>query len=77
MRHARARHLWLRFEEGAGGMLVLKAHDDGRGAGEVVPGNGLRGMRERLAEVGGQLAIQTHHNQGFALEASLPMERAV
>src|SRR5690348_8343807 len=77
VRHARARHLWLRFEEHAGGMLVLKAHDDGRGAGEVIPGNGLRGMRERLAEVGGQLAIQTHHNQGFALEASLPMERAV
>jgi len=77
VRHARARDLWLRFEEHAGGMLVLKAHDDGRGAVEVIPGNGLRGMRERLAEVGGQLAIQTQHNRGFALEASLPMERAV
>ncbi|MGN6790299.1 MAG: sensor histidine kinase [Rhodanobacteraceae bacterium] len=77
VRHARARHLWLRFEEGPGGMLVLKARDDGRGAGEVIPGNGLRGMRERLAEVGGQLAIHTDQDQGFALEASLPMERAV
>jgi signal transduction histidine kinase len=77
VRHARARHLWLRFEEGAGGMLVLKAHDDGRGAGEVIPGNGLTGMRERLAEVGGQLAIRTDCDRGFALEASLPMERAV
>lgn len=76
VRHARARHLWLRFEEGAGGMLVLKAHDDGCGAVKVKPGNGLRGMRERLAEVGGQLAIHTKQNQGFALEASLPMEYA-
>jgi signal transduction histidine kinase len=77
VRHARARHLWLRFEEATGGMLVLKAHDDGRGAGEVIPGNGLMGMRERLAEVGGQLAIRTDRDRGFALEASLPMERAV
>ena len=76
VRHARARHLWLRFEEGAGGMLVLKAHDDGCGAAEVKAGNGLRGMRERLAEVGGQLAINTQRNQGFALEASFPMENA-
>lgn len=75
VRHARARHLWLRFEEGAGGMLVLKARDDGCGAVEVKPGNGLRGMRERLAEVGGQLAIRTQRNQGFVLEASLPVER--
>jgi len=56
---------------------VLKAHDDGRGAGEVIPGNGLTGMRERLAEVGGQLAIRTDRERGFALEASLPMERVV
>ena len=75
VRHARARHLWLCFEENAGGMLVLKAHDDGCGALEVKPGNGLRGMRERLAEVGGQLAIHAQRNQGFSLEASLPMER--
>jgi signal transduction histidine kinase len=77
VRHARARNLWLRFEEGPGGLLILKARDDGRGAENLKPGNGLTGMRERLAEVGGQLAIQTQNNQGFSLEASLPMEGAV
>ncbi|MGH8191159.1 MAG: sensor histidine kinase [Rhodanobacteraceae bacterium] len=76
VRHARARNLWLRFEERPGGQLVLMAHDDGCGALEVRPGNGLTGMRERLAEVGGQLAIHTQRNQGFALEASLPVEGA-
>ena len=76
VRHARARNLWLRFEEGEGGKLLLKASDDGRGALEFKPGNGLNGMRERLAEVGGKLAIETQRNQGFILEASLPMERA-
>ena len=77
VRHARARNLWLRFEEGEGGKLVLKASDDGRGAIEFKPGNGLNGMRERLAEVGGRLDIETQRNQGFVLEASLPMEHAV
>jgi signal transduction histidine kinase len=76
VRHARARNLWLRFEEGEGGKLLLKASDDGRGAIEFKPGNGLNGMRERLAEVGGKLAIETQRNQGFILEASLPMEHA-
>lgn len=76
VRHAHARNLWLRFEEGEGGRLLLKARDDGRGAIEFRPGNGLNGMRERLAEVGGKLAVQTQRNQGFTLEASLPMENA-
>ena len=77
VRHARARNLWLRFEEGPDGMLLLKAHDDGCGALELKPGNGLTGMRERLAEVGGELAIHTQRNQGFALEASLPIEMVI
>ncbi|MBU6477126.1 MAG: sensor histidine kinase [Xanthomonadaceae bacterium] len=77
VRHARARNLWLRFEEGEGGKLVLKASDDGRGAIEFKPGNGLNGMRERLAEVGGKLDIETQRNQGFILEASLPMESTI
>ncbi|MGH8146378.1 MAG: sensor histidine kinase [Rhodanobacteraceae bacterium] len=74
VRHARARHLWLRFEEDVGGMLVLKARDDGRGAADLKPGNGLTGMRERLAEMGGRLVVHTERDHGFALEASLPME---
>ncbi|MBS0432780.1 MAG: sensor histidine kinase [Proteobacteria bacterium] len=77
VRHAGARNLWLRFERTADGMLALKAHDDGRGASELKPGNGLSGMRERLAEVGGRLVIDTAHNRGFTLEASMPVENAV
>ncbi|MGH8212818.1 MAG: ATP-binding protein, partial [Rhodanobacteraceae bacterium] len=76
VRHAGARHLWLRFERTPAGMLALKAHDDGRGAAELKPGNGLIGMRERLAEVGGELSIHTARDRGFSLEASLPLESA-
>jgi signal transduction histidine kinase len=74
VRHARARHLWLHFAAAEGGGVVLKAHDDGRGAADLKPGNGLNGMRERLTEVGGRLVIRTHREQGFALEVSLPLE---
>ncbi len=76
VRHAGARNLWLRFERTADGMLSLKAHDDGRGADELRPGNGLSGMRERLAEVGGRLVIDTARDHGFTLEASMPIENA-
>jgi signal transduction histidine kinase len=31
-------------------------------------------MRERLAEVGGHLLIETARGRGFTLEASLPIE---
>jgi signal transduction histidine kinase len=76
VRHAGAKNLWLRFERTPDGMLALKAHDDGRGAAEVRPGNGLSGMRERLAEVGGRLVIDTARDHGFTLEASMPIENA-
>jgi signal transduction histidine kinase len=73
VRHAGARHLWLRFELTSDGELRLEARDDGRGVGDLSPGNGLAGMRERLAEFGGRLDIATASHQGFALSAWLPL----
>jgi signal transduction histidine kinase len=73
LRHANARNLWLRFERD-GGELAVHARDDGRGAGELHQGNGLTGMRERLAQIGGRLNITTSRNSGFALDAWLPLE---
>ena len=37
-------------------------------------GNGLIGMRERLAQIGGRLNITTERDRGFALDAWLPLE---
>jgi glucose-6-phosphate-specific signal transduction histidine kinase len=37
-------------------------------------GNGLNGMKERLAELGGTLAIETGTGRGFAVDAQLPLE---
>jgi len=74
VRHAHARNLWLRFERTAGNELAIHARDDGRGAVEVRHGNGLTGMRERLAQIGGRLNISTARDQGFSLDAWLPLE---
>jgi signal transduction histidine kinase len=74
VRHAAARNLWLRFERTDANELAIHAHDDGRGAGVVRQGNGLTGMRERLAQIGGRLNITTARDQGFALDAWLPLE---
>ena len=74
VRHARARNLWLAFERTADRRIVIHARDDGRGVIQLNPGNGLTGMRERLSQFGGQLDIVTASNQGFQLDAWLPLE---
>ena len=76
VRHAYARNLWLSFERTATHELAMHARDDGRGAAEVRHGNGLIGMRERLAQIGGHLQISTARDRGFVLDAWLPVEAA-
>ena len=53
-----------------GGTVVLTAHDDGRGADRLVLGNGLRGLSERLADLGGAATFAT--SGGFRVEARVP-----
>jgi signal transduction histidine kinase len=72
-RHASASNLWIALETGTSG-LSMKARDDGRGAVELMPGNGLNGMRERLKELGGRLDIATRPGAGFQVRAWMPME---
>jgi glucose-6-phosphate-specific signal transduction histidine kinase len=49
-----------------------RSRDDGAGVETVIPGNGLRGMRERLAQHGGELKIETGAGTGFRLHLSMP-----
>ena len=72
-KHAGARNLWLNFAYADASLLGLHARDDGRGAEQVEPGNGLSGMRERLAEFGGSVTLDTGISQGFALTVRLPL----
>ena len=72
-RHANARNLWLHFIYLDNDLLELQARDDGRGASQVAPGNGLSGMRERLAEFGGSLTVESQAGRGFELTVHLPL----
>lgn len=71
IRHAGARNLWLTLERGDEG-ISLRARDDGQGADGVKPGNGLRGMRERVEEYGGRLKLEAQRGAGFSAEVFLP-----
>ncbi len=74
VRHAGAVNLWLRFMRDSSNVLHMHAHDDGVGSDKLVQGNGLTGMRERLARFGGRLDVASGAGRGFVLEAMLPLE---
>lgn len=66
VRHAQASHCRLEFAaNGTGTALVVE--DDGRG-GIRQEGNGLRGMRERVESMGGQLRIDSAHGTRLVVE---------
>jgi signal transduction histidine kinase len=72
-RHGPAETLRVRLQRQTD-RLVLTVEDDGRVSGEIRPGNGLTGMRERLAELEGSLDIARSDAGGLKLTATLPLE---
>ncbi len=56
--------------------LTVAVRDNGSGSVTVTPGNGLKGMRERLARLGGSIRWASSDGGGFQLEAELPGGRA-
>ena len=70
LRHAHASRVDVELLHDAG-ELRLVISDDGRG-GALQPGNGLAGMRERIAGVGGQLDIDSPPGGGTRLQVTLP-----
>jgi len=70
-RHSEARNLWIcvRCE---GDALRIEARDDGRGSAGADTGFGIRGMRERITQAGGELHVATQPGRGFEVTALLP-----
>jgi signal transduction histidine kinase len=56
--------------------LTVQVDDDGRGpaAGGDGAGNGIRGMRERVAALGGELTTGPRPGGGFRVRARLPLD---
>ncbi len=71
LRHADARRSWIRLRR-EDDHISLRIHDDGRLAGELRPGNGLRGMRERVAALAGSLELGPHEG-ALQLHLRLPV----
>ena len=70
-RHGQAQVLDVRIGRD-GSRLEVSIEDDGRIRGPLREGNGLAGMRERLAAAGGQLAFSTSPGGALRIDASLP-----
>lgn len=71
-RHGGAKNLWLTVSA-SDGTLVVTARDDGAGALRYSAGNGLKGLAERMNELGGTLEVEPGPGAGYRLTASLPL----
>ncbi len=71
LRHASADRLTVRVTSDEAGVRV-EARDNGTGASRWQMGNGLTGMEERFADLGGTVAIDPGPSRGFGVEAWLP-----
>jgi two-component system, NarL family, sensor histidine kinase UhpB len=77
-RHADATHVRIALRREPG-QLALEIRDDGRGfdataiQADRARGLGLRGMRERLALVGGELTLDSQPGRGTYVRARVPL----
>lgn len=71
LRHGRAAEIRIHCLR-RDGSIELEVRDDGSAAADPVPGNGLRGMRERVEAVGGALSVQAVPGHGVRVRANLP-----
>ncbi|WP_377159192.1 sensor histidine kinase [Roseateles sp. UC29_93] len=55
----------------AGSQVRVRVDDNGRGTRKLREGNGLKGMQERMAELGGTMQVLRHH-PGFLIELNCP-----
>lgn len=69
--HGNARHIQIDLCN-RDDHFEVQIRDDGKGAQAIQPGNGLRGIRERVDEHGGTLRIESAARDGFTIHIALP-----
>ncbi|MDC0766927.1 sensor histidine kinase [Streptomyces sp. HD] len=78
VRHSGSRHARVRLDRDDGTTLRLRIDDDGPASGADAggSGNGLAGMRERAAALGGTIEAGPRDDGGFRVLAVLPLKTA-
>jgi signal transduction histidine kinase len=75
LRHSGAHRASVRVTRGAGGVAVEVVDDGTGGTDPVRPGgSGLRGIRERVAMLGGDVEIGPTADGGFRVAATVPVQ---
>jgi signal transduction histidine kinase len=72
VRHADAEALHIEVARNKDGGVRLAAFDDGRGADQLQPGNGLSGISERIEALGGHVEFRTGSGEGMHVVAEIP-----
>lgn len=73
VRHANAAHVWIDVAAREGG-IALAVRDDGTAPPELIVGNGLRGLAERVAELDGRVDVRAEGS--VRVEVWLPTRKA-
>jgi signal transduction histidine kinase len=72
VKHARASSAFVRVVC-ADGVAIVEVADDGVGGADVQRGSGLRGLRERVETLGGELEVRSALLRGTRIRATLPV----
>jgi signal transduction histidine kinase/uncharacterized protein YhfF len=71
-KHAGAKCVRVRVQR-RGATLIAAVSDDGDGGARLGAGSGLSGLSDRLAALGGSLAVETAAGAGTCLTATIPL----
>ena len=75
-KHSQATEVWLRMEFKPPGSLRLSVEDNGRGfpsASEVLMGNGVGNIRQRLEQIGGKVEYESRPGGGTICRMDMPL----
>jgi signal transduction histidine kinase len=73
IKHSGATQLKIFLDYSEGGVLFIAIQDNGLGTDSIVEGFGLRGMDERIKQLGGKFNYRTQENEGFIIEVEVPL----
>ncbi len=72
IRHGQAKGMELTMGY-QGEVLRIHSHDDGKGCSKIKEGNGLRGIRERIEQLDGQVYFSSEEGRGFTVLIHIPL----